>query len=177
MSKTTVSLNVSMSFRLAVSVSLTSLSGGTMPSLGSMVQRDFLCACKTRLQVNSEDILGFSFCTCQSPPYFRCLVLQNSTSETNIIFLNQSSWVFVGFSFFQKAIWFWRANLQFYFWMLCDDPLHLFHKMTAQLSNKLILIICSNLQILRHQQKVQNPSWNLEFLKEMFFKCKVSVMS
>ena len=103
MSKTTVSLNVSMSFKLAVSVSSTSLSGGTMPSLGSMVQRDFLCACKTRLQVNCEDILGFSFCTCQSPLYFRCLALQNSTSETNI-FLNQSSWVFVGFSFFQKGI-------------------------------------------------------------------------
>ena len=103
MSKTIVSLNVSMSFKLAVSVSSTSLSGGTMPSLGSMVQRDFLCACKTRLQVNCEDILGFSFCTCQSPLYFRCLALQNSTSETNI-FLNQSSWVFVGFSFFQKGI-------------------------------------------------------------------------
>ena len=175
MSKTIVSLNVSMSFKLAVSVSSTSLSGGTMPSLGSMVQRDFLCACKTRLQVNCEDILGFSFCTCQSPLYFRCLALQNSTSETNI-FLNQSSWVFVGFSFFQKGIWFWRANLQFYFWMLWEDSLHLFCKMTAQLSNKLILIICSNLQILRHQQKVQNPSWNSEFLKEMFFKCKVFVM-
>lgn len=100
MSKMTVSLNVSVSFRLAVSVSSTSLSGGTVPSLGSTVQRDFLCACNTRLQVNSEDILGFSFCTCQSPLYFKCLALQNSTSETNIIFLNQSSWVFVGFSFF-----------------------------------------------------------------------------
>lgn len=60
--------------------------------------------------------------------------------------------------------------------MLCEDSLHLFLKMTAQFSNKLILIIRSNLQILRYQQKVQRPSWNLEFLKEMSFKCKVSMM-
>lgn len=161
MLKMTVSLNVSMSFRLAVNVSWKSVSGGTMPSLGSIVQRDFLCACNTRVQVNSEDILGFSFCTCQSTLYFKWLALQNWTSKTNITFSNQSSWVFVGFSFFQKAMWFWRANLQFYFWILCEDSLHLFLKMTVQFSNKLILIICSNLQILRYQQNIQHLSWNL----------------
>lgn len=30
-----------------------------MPSLGSTVQRDLLCTCNARQQVNSEDILGF----------------------------------------------------------------------------------------------------------------------
>lgn len=123
MSKAAVSLNVSVVQVGGVSVSLTSLSGGTMPSLGSMVQRT-LCACKTRLQVNCEDILGFSFCTCQSPHTSDAWQLQNSTSETNIIFLNQSSWVFVGFSFFQKAIWFWRANLQFTF--ECSEDSYIF---------------------------------------------------
>lgn len=46
----------------------------------------FVCL-QHKTTVTSEDVLGFSFCTCQSPLYFKWLALRNSTSKTNIIYL------------------------------------------------------------------------------------------
>lgn len=165
MSKMTQSLNVSMSFRLAVSASWISVSGGTMPSLGSIVQRDFLCACNTRVKVHREDILGFSFYRCQSPLHFKWVALWNSTSETNIIFCIKAAGCLLVF-LFSKSNLILKTKPTILLLNALWRFLHLFLKVTAQFSNKLIIIICYNLQILRHQRRhnILYGVWNFYFL-------------
>lgn len=65
----------------------------------------FVCL-QHKTTVTREDILGLSFCTCQSPLYFKRLALWNSTSKTNIIifFFKKQLGVCWLFFFFQKTI-------------------------------------------------------------------------